>query len=378
MKFHPAADAFPMMDAARHGELVADIKANGQREPITLCDGMVLDGRNRYKACVELGIEPKTRDFTGDPWAYAWSLNGMRRDLVAEQRYLIWKFCAENSELLQAEKRRIAEEANAKRAEAAKSQPRTDSGVFQPVREQSVPAPESRHPERQTAAALSQTNAGAVARGDRLAKERPDLAKAVMRGEIRPADAHRELKRAEHAAKIEKAETVKSEVNTSGPFGLVLADPPWRYDHQEAENRAIENHYGTATVEQIISHMPNAAEDSILLLWATAPKLREALQVMDGWGFQYVTHAIWDKKKIGMGYWFRGRHELLLVGVKGKPGATPECERVSSIFEEPRGEHSAKPECVYAWIERAFPDKSKLEMYCRKPRKGWAAWGNEV
>jgi N6-adenosine-specific RNA methylase IME4 len=48
------------------------------------------------------------------------------------------------------------------------------------------------------------------------------------------------------------------------------------------------------------------------------------------------------------------------------------------LFEESRGNHSAKPLCVYEWIERAFPQKTKLEMYCRKPRNGWAAWGNEV
>ena len=50
IKPHPAAEAFPMMDDGRYGELLADIRENGQREPITLCDGMILDGRNRYKA----------------------------------------------------------------------------------------------------------------------------------------------------------------------------------------------------------------------------------------------------------------------------------------------------------------------------------------
>lgn len=120
IKNHPAADAFPMMDAKRFEELKADIQNNGQKVPIVLCDGMILDGRNRAKACAELGIEPKTEVFSGDPWSFVWSLNGTRRDLVAEQRYLIWKFCHENSAAFQAEKKRIADEANAKRSEAAK------------------------------------------------------------------------------------------------------------------------------------------------------------------------------------------------------------------------------------------------------------------
>ena len=118
MKYHPAADSFPMMDAKRYRELRDDIAEHGQREPITICDGMVLDGRNRHKACMELGLSPVTRTFDGDPWAFAWSLNGQRRDLVGEQRYLIWKHCSEHSATWQAQKQAIADAANRKRSKA--------------------------------------------------------------------------------------------------------------------------------------------------------------------------------------------------------------------------------------------------------------------
>lgn len=158
---------------------------------------------------------------------------------------------------------------------------------------------------------------------------------------------------------------------------LVLADPPWRYDFAETDSRQIENQYPSATVDEIIAHKPDTEQDCVLLMWATVAKLREAFEVMDGWGFEYKTHAVWDKEKIGMGYWFRGQHELLLVGTKGQ-ASPPEAEhRVSSVFREPRGKHSAKPQCVYEWIEAAFPERVKLEMYCRAPREGWAVFGNE-
>jgi N6-adenosine-specific RNA methylase IME4 len=159
--------------------------------------------------------------------------------------------------------------------------------------------------------------------------------------------------------------------------GLVLADPPWQYSFSKSDSRNIEGKYPTQTLEQIIANKPETQADCILLLWATAPKLVEALAVIVGWGFKYKTHAVWDKRKIGMGYWFRGQHELLLVGTKGKP-ALPEPEkRVSSIFVEPRGVHSAKPEIVRQWIESAFTDLKKLEMYARQKREGWLSWGNE-
>lgn len=159
---------------------------------------------------------------------------------------------------------------------------------------------------------------------------------------------------------------------------LVLADPPWRYDFAETDNRQIENQYPSATVDEIIAHRPDTAPDCVLLMWATVAKLPQALEVLGAWGFEYNTHAMWDKERIGMGYWFRGQHELLLVGTKGSASPPEQAHRVSSVFREARGAHSAKPECVYRWIEEAFADRVKLEMYCRRPRAGWLTFGNEA
>jgi len=97
MKTHPAAAAFPLLAEPLLAELAEDIQRNDLRLPVVLSDGMVLDGRNRVIACKRVGVEVRTENYDGDPWAYVWSLNGERRDLVAEQRYLIWKLCSENS-----------------------------------------------------------------------------------------------------------------------------------------------------------------------------------------------------------------------------------------------------------------------------------------
>jgi N6-adenosine-specific RNA methylase IME4 len=179
----------------------------------------------------------------------------------------------------------------------------------------------------------------------------------------------------EKRIEIEDKDAESRQVDIEAPPSLVLADPPWRYD-QATENRKIENQYPSADVPEIISHCPQTAPDCVLLMWATAPKLTEAFEVIEGWGFSYKTSAVWDKEKLGMGYWFRGQHELLLVGVKGNAKPPEPEHRVSSVFREARGEHSKKPSCVYEWIEEAFPG-SKLEMYCRSPRAGWQVFGNE-
>jgi ParB-like chromosome segregation protein Spo0J len=85
--FHPLADRFPPIEGVEFDELVADIKANGLIEPIVMLDGMILDGRNRYRACVAADVEPTFRPFTGDdPAAYVISANIHRRHLTPEQK----------------------------------------------------------------------------------------------------------------------------------------------------------------------------------------------------------------------------------------------------------------------------------------------------
>ena len=162
---------------------------------------------------------------------------------------------------------------------------------------------------------------------------------------------------------------------------VIYADPPWQYDFSLSDSRKIENQYPTMKIEDICN-LPIAnieGDDCVLLMWATSPKLIEAMRVIEAWGFIYKTCAVWVKDKIGMGYYFRQQHELLLVATKGNPPMpAPEC-RVSSVIQAPRLEHSAKPESVYSIIDGMYPDTQKIELFARSNgRKGWTAWGNQL
>jgi len=163
-------------------------------------------------------------------------------------------------------------------------------------------------------------------------------------------------------------------------YPVLLADPPWRYEHSVSTSREIENQYPTMTLDEIkalkVGDLVTA--DAVLYLWVTSPKLEEGLDVMRAWGFSYRSCLVWVKDRLGMGYWARQRHELLLVGVRGSfPPPAPEL-RPDSVIEAPRGEHSAKPVEAYELIERAFPALPKLELFCRTPRPGWDRWGHEA
>lgn len=169
-------------------------------------------------------------------------------------------------------------------------------------------------------------------------------------------------------------------------YSILLADPPWRYEGAEAGNRQIENQYGTMTLERIKAlgeegKIP-AADDAVLFLWTTSPKLVEGVAVLKAWGFEYKTSMVWVKDKIGMGYYARQQHELILIGKRGEPPVPKPENRPSSVFHGQRLEHSAKPESVYELIESMYPEYERTddvtdfcEFFARSKRPGWQRWG---
>lgn len=161
-------------------------------------------------------------------------------------------------------------------------------------------------------------------------------------------------------------------------YAVIYADPPWRYDFAQSDSRKIENQYPTMEPEEIAALPIPAADDAVLFMWATNPKLREALAIVAAWGFEYVTNMVWVKDRIGMGYYARSRHELLLIGRRGElPVPEPE-NRPDSVIGGERTDHSAKPRHVYNLIDRMYPGFPKIELFSRSPQDGWDAWGNEV
>lgn len=86
-RFHELANAFPLLEGAEFGELVADIDDNGLHQPVVMYEGKILDGRNRWRACQRLQIPHTEKQYTGDdPAAFVWSANAMRRQLTASQK----------------------------------------------------------------------------------------------------------------------------------------------------------------------------------------------------------------------------------------------------------------------------------------------------
>ena len=173
-------------------------------------------------------------------------------------------------------------------------------------------------------------------------------------------------------------------------YGVILADPPWSYANAGCRGAAA-NEYITMT-DADIARLPIAdlaAENCVLLMWATWPKLAEAcLPALAGWGFNYITAFPWVKVTsvsptlwgaieitvpYGVGFWARGTSEPLLIGKRGKPSPPP--NGFIGLLS-PNLHHSRKPESIYEYAE-AMPGPY-LELFARRRRPGWDAWGNEV
>jgi N6-adenosine-specific RNA methylase IME4 len=178
-----------------------------------------------------------------------------------------------------------------------------------------------------------------------------------------------------------------------GPFPLIYADPPWKWDHfgqkgnenEKGKDRTPDQHYPTLTYDNIKNFEIDgksikqlAHKDSVLFLWCTSANLVQALEVMAAWDFEYKTHAVWVKDRSGLGLVFRNKHELLLYGTRGRmPGPL---HQPPSVFPYPRGKHSAKPPEVRTTIEKMYPvldETTRLELFARGRIEGWSCYGLE-
>lgn len=174
-------------------------------------------------------------------------------------------------------------------------------------------------------------------------------------------------------------------------YRVILADPPWTFGtwSDKGKGRSAEAHYDTMSLDGIkaLPVASWAADDAILLMWATDPLLDRALEVIRAWGFTYKTVGFyWAKLNkgagrlllreadffTGMGFWTRANPEPCLLATKGHPKRRSGAVR--KLVIAPRREHSRKPDEVQERIEQ-LAEGPYLEMFARTSRPGWDVWG---
>ena len=173
-------------------------------------------------------------------------------------------------------------------------------------------------------------------------------------------------------------------------YQIIYADPPWSYKNKKTGGSMSSGSslkYPAMSLEEIKS-LPIqkiADKNSVLFLWITVPLLPDGLEVLKVWGYKYKTSLFWRKiMSLGMGFWFRGQVEILLMGIKGKTKAFR--IQKSNFIQAKVQKHSQKPKEFRELINKIelYP---RIELFARPPKnllfedesyKGWDLWGNEV
>lgn len=413
IEFHPLANIFPLIEGADFEDLVRDIAQHGLREPIVLLDGKILDGRNRYRACVAARVLPESLDNltvnqlkhikhfvplgAPDPsWddlvSFVLSKNLRRRHLDESQRSMA---AANIANMRQGARTDLANLQEVSQPEAAKMLNVSARSVADAVKVVREAPPEVRRAVEQGKLPVSSAAKMLVLAPDdqRRVVAAQEPAKAA-RNEI--ARHNREEKIAEI---VRKNGTAEPEIREKRKFDLIYADPPWKFDVWNEENgleKCPDRHYPTMSVEDIcalpISEL--VADTALLFLWITVPRLMRADDIFRAWGkiicddpeygrikqpWTYVSSYAWDKDNFGPGRWNRNCHEVLMIARIGDVPAPLPKDRVRSLYREAAGEHSAKPNYFAELIEKQFPHLSKIELFRRGPaRPNWAAWGNQA
>ncbi|RVO55161.1 hypothetical protein CN090_04390 [Sinorhizobium meliloti] len=164
-------------------------------------------------------------------------------------------------------------------------------------------------------------------------------------------------------------------------YQALLVDPPWGFTTYSKKNVAPARGAQPYAVMSLadIAALPVAevaAKDCLLFMWTVSHLQREAFDVAAAWGFKPVSIAfVWDKGRMGMGYWTRQEVEICHLFKRGKPRRLG--KGVRSVIRAPRREHSRKPDEQYGRIE-SLVGGPYLELFARQAWAGWSAWGNQT
>jgi N6-adenosine-specific RNA methylase IME4 len=357
-------------------QLEANILRDGCRDPLVLWGEILIDGHNRHEICTRNGLPFETVQiqFESRTHARIWMRNNQagRRNLTTA-----WRL-----DLELGNKQDLLEIGKAKRVETLKQ---NASVLSQNDRTESVPTVNTRV-EIAKAAGVS---TGQVGMAEQIIKKAPELWEKAKQGDVSISSAYqqirriekeeqREARREENRAKVAEVKAPEDIIKSAAKFATIVIDPPWDWGDegdQDQMGRARPD-YATMSKEQLMALPVGtlADDDCHLYMWITNRSLPKGFDLIQAWGFRYITAITWAKPSFGMGNYFRGQTEQILFAVKGSQPLKR--KDVGTLFTAPRGPngHSSKPVEFYDLVESCSPGPF-LEMFSRHNRDGWTAWG---
>jgi N6-adenosine-specific RNA methylase IME4 len=362
----------PPLAADELRQLEENILRDGCRDPLVLWDGILIDGHNRHEICTRHGLPFETVEIQFESRAHAriWMRHNQagRRNLTTA-----WRLDLElgNKQDFLA----IGKTTQGKRTDLLSENDK-----------KSLPAPVNTRVEIAKSAGVS---TGQVGMAEQIIKKAPQLWEKAKQGDVSISSAYqqirriekeekREARREENRAKVSEAQAPEDIIKAEAKFATIVIDPPWDWGDegdQDQMGRARPD-YATMSKEQLMALPVGtlADDDCHLYMWITNRSLPKGFDLIQAWGFRYITAITWAKPSFGMGNYFRGQTEQILFAVKGSQPLKR--KDVGTLFTAPRGPngHSSKPVEFYDLVESCSPGPF-LEMFSRHNRDGWTAWG---
>lgn len=377
-EYHEYANIFPIMTGSDFADLVFDIRSNGQIEPVILYENKILDGRNRYNACKEIGIRPIYEYYKGnDPLSFVISLNLNRRHLNESQRAMVG---AKLANMKSGTRTDLTSDEFSRGLSNKDASNKLNVGIDSVKKAKKVQ--KEGIEDLQKSVETGRISVNAAAQIASLPKE--DQESVVAKGEdeiLKMATKIRQQRSAE--SKKQKDEMRKQALAVKPPQGkyrTIVIDPPWDMQRIQMENRTFDNEsfdYPTMSLEEIKEMQLPAHDECHLWLWTTQKYLRPSFEILDSWGFTYLATFVWHKnggfQPVGLPQF---NCEFVLLARKG---AQPfvETKQFFTCFNAPRREHSRKPDEFYDVVNRVCPEP-RIDMFSRENRDGYDVWGLET
>ena len=182
---------------------------------------------------------------------------------------------------------------------------------------------------------------------------------------------------------------IKSLRDCEKKYSLIYADPPWSFNNRRtggSTSSGASQHYNTMEMHDLCGlPVQDIADDNcVLLMWWVASMPKEALYLVDDWGFtlKTMTAFVWNKitkngkSHFGMGHWTRAGAECCLLAIKGKP--KPVSHSIRSVCDAVILKHSQKPNVFATRAVNLCGDVPRIELFARDHKPGWDSFGDEL
>ena len=375
-------DLIPPLEKDEFDRLEKSIKEEGCREPLTLWNGTIIDGHNRYNVCSKNNIKFNTveKKFKDKDAVVLWMINNQlgrrnissydRTRLALRQEDILSKDAKENQKLSLGKGVK-----GCQKSDNLKSGQTALAGTTKPK------------DTKREIAKIAKVSHDTVAKVKYIEKKADEATKKKLSSQdLTINKVYKDLKKQEKREEIVK--NAKEVILPKKKYNIIYADPPWSFKHysDKGKGKCPENYYNCMNMQDIkdLPIQDLADENCILFMWVTYPILHKSFEVIKEWGFEYKTVGFtWVKRNRksegwfwGMGYWTRSNAELCIIATKGS--ITRQSASVHQIVDTPLQEHSKKPDVVAERIVELVGDLPRIELFARIKRKGWDSWGNEV